>query len=413
MNLRKQLKITLCIVKSGLGRVVKNTTLLFLVFGMSACASGPTQYKAHELSQEQKKDVESTSESLHEHKEKLYSEGRRNQVLNNMEFGLAAFRIGDYTAAKNAFDSAILDVSATYADNEAARKARSLWYEEGQKEFKGEPYERSMLFYYRGLLYLKDADYENARASFENAIMQDAFAEEDQNRSDFALMLYLAGWSAQKMGWNDRANQLYHELKNLRPDSPIPDPEHNVLVISESGFSPRKLADGVGHYQLVYRKGKNFSEVASKIDEKTLYPVSDIYWQASSRGGRAVDRIIEGKAKFKKGAESFGSGLTSVTDNNVVAGLAGGTAGYAAIAGIGVAAMAISANSKPRADTRYWKGLPDKVHVTTMKLPNKEKSFQVTYLDSQGEVISGISRNVEVKFDRKGQGLLYASSRNK
>ena len=87
------------------------------------------------------------------------------EVLNLMEIGAAAFHQGHYDLSKAALDRAIANIESVYADNEAAHRARSLWYEEGEKDFKGEPYERSMVFYYRGLLFLRDGDYGNARAS--------------------------------------------------------------------------------------------------------------------------------------------------------------------------------------------------------------------------------------------------------
>jgi hypothetical protein len=97
---------------------------------------------------------------------------------------------GDYDIAKELLDQVLLRIDMVYADNENAMKARSLWYEEGMKDFIGEPYERAMAFYYRGLLYMMDEDYENARACFKNGVIQDAFAEEEQNRCDFAALIF-------------------------------------------------------------------------------------------------------------------------------------------------------------------------------------------------------------------------------
>jgi hypothetical protein len=105
-----------------------------------------------------------------------------NRVLNQMEIGARAFWRADYATAKPALDDAILRIDSVFSDNANAAKARKLWYDEGSKDFKGEPYERAMVFMYRGLIYLHDADYENARAAFRRGLMQDAFAEEDQNR---------------------------------------------------------------------------------------------------------------------------------------------------------------------------------------------------------------------------------------
>ena len=108
-----------------------------------------------------------------------------------MRIGTSALQMGYYDLAKMCFDQCLNYIEAVYADNEKAKQARSLWYEEGMKDFKGEPYERVMAYYYRGLLYIQDSDFENARACFKAGVIQDAFAEERQHQCDFALLLFL------------------------------------------------------------------------------------------------------------------------------------------------------------------------------------------------------------------------------
>ena len=103
--------------------------------------------------------------------------------------------VGEFDVAEKAFDQGITRIDAIYANNENAKKARSLWTKESAKDFKGEPYERAMV-YYRGLLYLRKGDYQNARASFLAAEYQDTVAEQDTYLGDFAVMNLLAGWSS-------------------------------------------------------------------------------------------------------------------------------------------------------------------------------------------------------------------------
>lgn len=408
MNSKNLHKTTSCIASAA------------LVMALAGCMStGPTQYQPLALNQQEQHAVADKPAYAQPLYRKLFEEGQRNEVLNRMEIGTAAFYRGDIDLARENFDAALDVIETVYADNEAATQARSLWHEEGRKDFKGEPYERAMAYYYRGLIYLIDSEYDNARASFLSALLQDAFAEEEQNRSDFAVMMLLAGWSAQKMGSPVLAEEAYAELRSLRPDFPIPNANDNVLIIGETGFSPRKLADGMGHYELVFRPGKNFNEkyvvVNTGAEQLALEPVESVYWQATSRGGRPVDKIIEGKAAFANTTADFGRDLAQLgVTARVFSPALGGSSGQVGntLALIGVASMALSANVKPRADTRYWSRLPDAVHSATLRgNPQNVSAWQAHYTDLNGNPVtvqSGVFRHYQ---DAQGNHLIWHSSR--
>ena len=125
------------------------------------------------------------------YQKKLQAEGEQNWVLNQMEIGTRQLWSGNLDGAGTAFTDAIRKIELVYSADPNATKARSLWHEEGSKSFKGEPYERAMAYYYRGLIYLRKGDYENARAAFRQGQLQDAFAEDDQFQSDFASLMFL------------------------------------------------------------------------------------------------------------------------------------------------------------------------------------------------------------------------------
>lgn len=403
-------------------RWVLRGPFLVLLFSASiaSCATGPTQYAKTSIGPAQQSYIAGQPTDLQPGYRKLLEEGRRNEVLNLMEIGASAFKRGHFENAKRTLDEAIGNIESVYADNEAARKARSLWYEEGEKDFKGEPYERAMAYYYRGLLYLMDGDYGNARATFLSGLLQDAYAEEEQFSADFALLVYLAGWAAKLNGSDRLASEHFAEFKQYRPDGPIPAAKDNVLIVAETGTSPRKLADGIGHYELVYRRGKNFTENRAHVQgpglKQDLFPAEDIFMQASTRGGRAVDRIIEGKVVFQKTTGNIGSSLTSLSEDSTLAGFAaaaGGavSVGFNAITLIGVAAQGLSARSKSRADTRYWKGLPDTVHVGSSSLNSDSKSYTVSFSDANGGLQGPPSKPSQIHFDSRGNGLIFASAR--
>ena len=398
-----------------------------VVFLVAGCASQPGKKSTTISAKERtellvrygyKPDVKIPA-SLSQYELKLLQEGENGAVLNQMELGIRAFKMGEYVVAEQALDFVLARIESVYADNENAKQARSLWYDEGRKDYKGEPYERAMAYYYRGLLYLMGAEYDNARASFLGGLLQDAFAEEDQHRSDFALLMFMAGWSAHLMGDEYLAKEAFDELAQFRPDFRPPSRNQNVVVLVETGFAPRKLADGVGHYELVYRRGKQFTEHRTKLMlgsmKQDLYPMEDVFWQASTRGGRTVDRIIEGKVQFRDTSESVGSALSGVANQAVsVSSLFTNSASVSGAASalslIGVSSMIVASKVNPRVDTRYCEALPDLVHVGMLSL-SKAPTATAKFYDQFNNEVPGLDVQAKVKRDSRGNGLLWISAR--
>lgn len=359
---------------------------------------------------------------LRSYYEGVLKEGQRNSVLNYMRLGLRAMELGLFEDTEQAFDHALNGIEAIYANNKAAIKARSLYYEEGAKDFKGEPYERCMAYYYRGLLYMFAGDYENARACFKAGILQDAFAEEEQNRCDFALLIFLEGWTFQQLGDTDAAEASYAEVKKLRPDFIKPSIDNNVLVLVETGTSPRKVADGMGHSELKFRRGRNFTEKRVRIvindsSPEPLFPMEDVARQAMTRGGRAVDKILEGKVEFRKTNEQVGTILTDVSSEAMLSAPLWGdnmeaVQGISAAVGVvGAMQMVMAANAKPHADTRYWDNLPDGVHTATMTIKPGMIRIQGEFFTEDGVSISELVKKKDIKVNDNGSTLIWLRSR--
>ena len=298
---------------------------------------------------------------------------------------------------------ALLGIETIYANDEKAEKARSLWFKESIKDFKGEPYERAMAYYYRGLLYLMEGDYENARASFKGGMLQDAFAEEDQNRADFAVLAYLEGWSSFCLGDKSLADDAFKEALEHNSALTRPEPGHNLLLIAETGGAPRKAAAGDFKEKLTFSRGDSqlIEKVVFNYGERknAVIPAEDIFEQASTRGGRPVDFILDGKAQFKGTAEVVGDVMFTAGAATLAVGAQGGSdeaamVGAALMLG-GLIAKGIAGATAADADARYWDNLPDKVFLGTLE-HSGQNDVTARFLDEDSGVIDRQAGGLDV-----------------
>ncbi|MDO8606576.1 MAG: hypothetical protein Q7R40_08575 [Phaeospirillum sp.] len=359
------------------------------------------------------------------------AQGQRNRILNDMRLGLATFAMGRNQLAEQLFDDALQGIEAVYADNEEAKKARQLLVKEQSKDFKGEPYERVMAYYYRGLLYLRTGDYQNARASFKGGMLQDAFAEEEQFRADFALMPFLQGWAAHCGGQSSLAAEDFKEFRDINKDAPLPRDQDTVLVLVETGGAPVKVSEGP---RLKIRRN-GAAETARILWTDPEHPkdrpkdathvLEDIYRQASTRGGRQFDAILEGKAEYKSAADTVGNvalvgaviaGQVAVSNSprrgaskqdrerqqeiQRDAAMVGG-----ALAVIGLLSKAAAHAIESEADIRYWDNLSDRVLGVTLALPDRIQKIRVEFGENH--------RPVEVPIVRSGRcGIAWVRNGN-
>lgn len=407
------------------GRRLSRRLGLILLLGLAGPAGGwAKQDKAQEAAAALPPSVAEKPAPLQPGYALFYQQGETHAVLNAMRVGLDAFQLGDWAEAEEMFDRALAGIEAVYGNSPEAQKARNLWHEEGSKTFKGEPYERVMAYYYRGLLYYRKGDLDNAGAAFRAGMLQDAFAEEEQNRCDFALLSFLAYWSAMHRGSTELAQQSLQDLKTLRPDFEVPDPQSNVLFLIEMGPSPRKLADGVSQEELKFFRGKNRAEMKAEIWGQRasrpldVYPMEDIAWQAMSRGGRQVDKILKGKAQFKSTTSDAGLVLTEAGSQAITlsSAFSGSAATNLEIAGgalevVGAGAQLIAMKVKANADTRYWDNLSESVHVAAVRLSPGQYQVEVKFYDANGQELPQYLKKLTVDAPAQGDTLVWVRSR--
>ena len=129
----------------------------------------------------------------------------------------------------------------------------------------------------------------------------------------------------------------------------------------------------MGNHEIVYRRAKRTPEkrieIAQGATPLRLYPMEDLYVQATHRGARAIDRIIDGKVSFQKATGAIGDAAANLASEGALINVAlDGSAGRAlgGLAAAGAIVSLVSANVKPRADVRYWANLPESLHLATL-----------------------------------------------
>jgi tetratricopeptide (TPR) repeat protein len=321
----------------------------------------------------------------------LYADGEHNAVANFERLAMAAIDAGAYGDAEWALDQALARIEAIYAKNSLAEQARSKWGGEAIKDFKGEPYERAMAYYYRGLLYLRSGDYENARAAFLSADYQDSVSDKEAYQSDFSAMPYLAGWSAQCLGQAGAAADFYGSARTHESALPVPQPGDNMLLIADLGQGPVKIRRGSDLQTLGFeapRRGGADEGAMAHLDTGPipLHQASSIAYQATTRGGRPIDGILAGNANFKNRTERLGTALSQSAANS----------GNLLVAAVGLVFMAAghgaSSQTMTLADVRMWDTLPDHISLATARL-NDAGQVRLATTDGAPLAATMIARN--------------------
>lgn len=358
--------------------------------------------------------------SLHENFRPVLTEGPQNEVQHYMNAGTLAFEMGEFDTATIAFDRALLRIETFYADNEIAEQARSNFTPEDYKDFRGEPHERMMVYYYRGLLYMRDGDFENARASFRSGLLQDSFTLEEEFAQDSALMAYLIGWTSRCNGDQVSAEDGFAEALEYRPGLKLPAEGDNILALAEIGFGPDKIALGEYDQFLTLIPDNTYPEQTAyfKIGDTHVptYELEDIAYQATTRGGREVDVLLQGKAQFKENTDLAGDALMAA---GAVALTTDDESGGAAIAGgimllAGVISKGISAATTAEADTRTWHNLPGEIHFMTLNSADVDlnSDIPVFFTDEYDVVKTPLTTTAHV-FGPESCQVLWATSRSK
>ena len=335
----------------------------------------------------------------------------KDRVLYDYRQAATALRTGNYAEAKVKLDDAIVRIGGIISNDADAAKARTLFAAESSKTFIGEPYERVMAYYYRGILYWQDGEPDNARACFRTGQVIDGDPEQKNYTSDYVLLDYLAGLASAKLQADGsdafgRAQATAGEKFALPPYNPAA----NVLIFAEYGYGPRKYAGGQYGEQLRFHAEDSPTRSARLVLEggRKIIPLpayDDLGFQATTRGGRVMDHILGNKAFFKAGANVAGdialAGAVVASEQahrRERRGKDGNDAEAAAfgLGILGVISKIAAASTRTEADTRQWNNLPQRLSFAAVSLPPGQHSGRIEFIDREGAVLEQRTQQVSI-----------------
>ncbi|HTL59766.1 MAG TPA: tetratricopeptide repeat protein [Candidatus Limnocylindrales bacterium] len=341
----------------------------------------------------------------------------RDKVLWQYRLATAAMREGKFDVARQNLDDALTTLRGIYGPDPNAKKARGYFHAEAKKTFIGEPYERSMAYIYRGILYWMDGEPDNARACFRSAELEDSDTENHAYAGDWVLPDYLDGLATAKLrgDGSDAFQRAEKSAKGVK--LPPYNLKANVLLFFDFGPGPTKFATGEYGEELRFHIAPSpVNSAAFKVDGQ-LYPVApadDVWFQASTRGGRAMDHILGNKAVFKKTTDVVGNvaligGLSTAafSDNRTAQQVGLG------VALAGLISKGISAATTPEADTRSWDNLPRYLSFANLELSPGQHVINVEFRDPAGAVNPNLTKTLTVQVPADGKDkVIFVSDRS-
>ena len=327
------------------------------------------------------------SRQEHQHLEKLSKKIEayppENRVRFSAELGITALFANDTELAKRMLDYSIASMERISIAGELEKKVTSLSGSESDKIFKGEPYEKVMVYLYRGLLYLSEGDCENAQACFKNAAIQDSIAENSVDRANWFTVDILELQCKKLMNTSD-----IEEFTQYIKDKYSSSISRNELSKILSMGAPKMislLSVGPGPIKITNnekgQQGLTYEVIPSRINAvyvvntkgtTPLIETDNVFVQASTRGHRKMDAVLQDKANAKSTIEGIGDAAAMVAPlvpGGMVLGL------------LKEASWSASDNIDSSADCRQIQSIGNRLYI---HITDEDVSSRIKFLASSG-----------------------------
>jgi hypothetical protein len=373
------------------------SALPLLALGAAACVAPGTDAAGSAWYAGRSQDAERQLLAL----EEKCPDGR---ALYQCELGVVALDRFDLDVAYRRFLEADL-IMGSFSESDSKEIAAILGTE-AAKVWKGDPYEQAMNSWYLGIVNLLRGVDDNALAGFKNAVFVDS-ARDESFSCDFAPALFLEGVSYERLGDAAMAERSLARARELAPScSALAEGNRgNVIVVLDVGRGPTKANVGA--------HGEGISYVDHPVQPASIDVIADgerlgatevagdVFFQATTRGGRVFDYVLQGKSIYKSTAQAAGMTTLFLADD-----LSHAHEGTALL--VGGALLLSSLLVDARADTRHWTTLPARVHLFRGSLPPGVHEIEI--VPAAGWRVVGSSRQV-IDVPDPGSGPVAASGR--
>lgn len=277
---------------------------------------------------------------------------------------------------------------------EAEIRSTSLWHGENNKIFRGDNHERATLYSLLAMAYIEHQEYDQAISCVKNGLIADTSSLEGNHySSDYALLHYLGYLACRYQGDDQGAAQYRQEylsvLRGLGYDVSNSSSGYAAFVNTEklptaflvvwTGFPPSYMHTGAYHEKRSLVLGSDpFAAVGLTLDEReyqVLGGLADLNFQASTRGGRLMDCVLDNKASVKGALEDKAPNVCfeisracfqTTCSNPIGECIILGTGAF--FVSVGFCCYGIGKLVNSTADIRSWKCLPAKLRILPLYL---------------------------------------------
>jgi hypothetical protein len=381
--------------------------------------------------------------------EGLCQEKTTSQPLYLCELGTSYLACNDKQNAKKYLLDAYTSIEGFF-DPASEKKAISFWGSEAEKVYKGEPYEQASLSLFVGLLLLEEGDVDNALSCFKSGQLADSDVENEQFQSDFGLLQLLEAKCYQMRGEQAECDQftvkavdsfarthpfLYSErakivADNLKSNASEQEKaeileikvmeakeklvsdchsyygsllqQYNTLLLIWTGRSPEIRRTGqYGEGRILIKNPPTEKHYEVQVDDSNWHDVicgfANVSYQATTRGGRAMDNVLSNQAEFKRSTHQAGKSFIDAANNT--------SDPYATLflLGAGLIAEGLSAATNVKADIRCWKTLPSEIAVVPLQLTAGTHKIRIDCYNKNLK----LNRSQNYQIDANGQPFQF------